>query len=320
MSDIIDRIERELGLPGIANTLATKLAPTDLQSLLLEVYKERVARKKPAEVLSDYEHNRFVGVSSISPKHFARWDRLAYEHLPPEYEPVELSPLCPLGTCSVVAGISQDWSVSTSRNTEVISDPTNVLALEAATKRREMLRKAPRCNRSVRLSASQRVVRAQQFKGAGRTSHFRLFVLCSAGRDTGDRNFELEETVDHVSFYLSSIRAFVGFTIPLRVSFAVHGLLPSYDDTAKLIIKSLSAQFECVRFDINVVQASESDYYKGLRFQIYGQPDSGTEQGLVDGGVVDWTQKYLNNAKERLIISGVGVDRLCGAFTSTDRA
>lgn len=318
MSRIIDRIERSLGLPGIVNTLATKLAPRDLQSLLLAVYKQHIERKKPSEVLSDYEHNRFVGVSSVSSRLFAQWDRLAYEHLPPGFEPVELSPLCPLGTCSVVAGISQDWSVSTSRNTEVVSDPTNVLALEAATKRREMLRNDPRCNRRVRLAASHRVVRAQPSKGAGRVSHFRLFVLCSAGRATGDRNFELVEVLDHVSFYLTSIRAFLGFAVPLRVSFTVHEMMPSYGDAAKLIVKSLAGQFECVRFDIRDRGASESNYYKGMRFQIYGQLDSGNEQNLVDGGVVDWTQKYLNNAKERLVISGVGVDRLCSALTWTD--
>jgi hypothetical protein len=29
---------------------------------------------------------------------------------------------------------------------------------------------------------------------------------------------------------------------------------------------------------------------------------------LVDGGFVDWTQKLLGNKKERLLISGTGID------------
>ena len=37
MNKIVDRIERELGVPGLAALLAEKLPPTDLQSLLLEV-------------------------------------------------------------------------------------------------------------------------------------------------------------------------------------------------------------------------------------------------------------------------------------------
>jgi hypothetical protein len=32
----------------------------------------------------------------------------------------------------------------------------------------------------------------------------------------------------------------------------------------------------------------------------------------VDGGAVDWTQRLLSNAKERLVISGIGSERLCG--------
>jgi hypothetical protein len=37
---------------------------------------------------------------------------------------------------------------------------------------------------------------------------------------------------------------------------------------------------------------------------------------LVDGGSVNWTQKFLSSAKERLIMSGIGSERLCGEFGS----
>ncbi len=29
---------------------------------------------------------------------------------------------------------------------------------------------------------------------------------------------------------------------------------------------------------------------------------------------LDWTQKYLGNAKERLVISGIGSERVCSEF------
>jgi hypothetical protein len=35
---------------------------------------------------------------------------------------------------------------------------------------------------------------------------------------------------------------------------------------------------------------------------------------LADGGAVDWTQKLLSDAKERLVISGIGSERVCGEF------
>jgi hypothetical protein len=38
----------------------------------------------------------------------------------------------------------------------------------------------------------------------------------------------------------------------------------------------------------------------------------------VDGGAMDWTQRLLSNAKERLVISGIGSERLCSAFGSVD--
>ncbi|NEE04299.1 hypothetical protein [Phytoactinopolyspora halotolerans] len=50
-------------------------------------------------------------------------------------------------------------------------------------------------------------------------------------------------------------------------------------------------------------------YYAGLCFKVYGSRD-GRRYELSDGGVVDWTQQLLQNRKERLTISGIGVERL----------
>jgi hypothetical protein len=51
-----------------------------------------------------------------------------------------------------------------------------------------------------------------------------------------------------------------------------------------------------------------------LCFKIFATSSKGREQELVDGGDVNWTQNLLNNAKERLIISGCGSERLCELF------
>ena len=65
MNQIIDRIEREAGIPGLMALLA-ELPPTDLQSVLLEVYRRRAGRLRPSAVLADYESNRFVRPSTVS--------------------------------------------------------------------------------------------------------------------------------------------------------------------------------------------------------------------------------------------------------------
>jgi len=42
MDRIVERIEHQAGIPGLASILAERLSPTDLQSLLLEVYRKRM--------------------------------------------------------------------------------------------------------------------------------------------------------------------------------------------------------------------------------------------------------------------------------------
>jgi hypothetical protein len=133
-NSIIRRIERQAAIPGLVAALANLSAP-DLQSLLLDVYRQQAARRTPAAILAEHSRNRFTRPSQGGPRAFAKLERLAHENLPQDLEALELSPVCPLATCSGIAAVGQDWSVATIRNTEVVSDPTNVLALECALRR-----------------------------------------------------------------------------------------------------------------------------------------------------------------------------------------
>jgi hypothetical protein len=51
-----------------------------------------------------------------------------------------------------------------------------------------------------------------------------------------------------------------------------------------------------------------------LCFKIYATSSEGDTLELADGGVVNWTQRLLANAKERLVISGLSSERICSAF------
>src|SRR5207244_1682706 len=115
-----------------ASILSDRLAPTDLQPLLLEVSARRAKRRDPKALLDDHVSNRFTQPSVSNPRCLLEWDRVAFSKLPKDFRLVELSPVCPLGAASVLSPISQDWIVSTIRNTEVVADSTNVLALECA--------------------------------------------------------------------------------------------------------------------------------------------------------------------------------------------
>jgi hypothetical protein len=52
-------------------------------------------------------------------------------------------------------------------------------------------------------------------------------------------------------------------------------------------------------------------YYRGLCFKVFAHQGGGSDMLEVgDGGFVDWTAKLLGNQKERLLISGYGLDRI----------
>ncbi len=75
MSRIIDRIEREAGVPGLASVL-DRIPPTDLQSLLLEVSRRRCARRTPADLARDRRANRFVTAGAAPYRCLLGWERM----------------------------------------------------------------------------------------------------------------------------------------------------------------------------------------------------------------------------------------------------
>lgn len=320
MRKIIRRIEREAGVPDLSEILVERIKPTDLQSLLLEVYRGRVKRRSPRAVFSDYVMNSFTIPSRCDPALLLEWDRIAFSHLPEGFRAIELSPVSPIGSVSRIASISQDWVLTTIRNVDVVADPTNVLALECALRRQELTRSEPTNTAPVHLACSHRVVRAQRYRSPGALQHFRLFSLCSAGRNTRNLRFEICAMTQHIRFYLGSLKDFLGSDIPLRVT--VIDLSPdSHDDTTfRAPLENLKKEFDDVDMSLEKMRTRETEYYRELRFKVYASPARGREMELVDGGGTDWTQKLLNNAKERLIISGIGSERLCEKFVPTRKS
>jgi hypothetical protein len=320
MNRIIERIERKTGVPDLLSILANQLSPTDLQSLLLEVYRIRSGQIQASAVLSDFESNRFVRPSAVSPVSLLQWELIAISHLPQEFEPLALSPVCPFGTNSVVAPLDQNWVVSTSRNTEVVSDSTNVLALECALRRRELIRANPKSSDPVHLAASHRLLRAQKYEDPKSIAHFSAFALCSAGRDQGNLRFEISAMGVHIRFYLRALRAFLGTKAPLHLSVTDINPNSRQELIETQLLSVIRAEFEGVDCAFDQQRTKGRGYYLDLCFHIHATDSSGERLELVDGGSVNWTQKLLSNAKERLIISGIGSERLCTGFEESNRA
>ncbi len=314
--NILTRILSQIQIPDLLDALTGWLGPSDLQSLLLEVYRRRAAQITPARLLQQYEQNRFVCPAQIDPQQQLAFDQLAYSLLPTGFQAIELSPVCPLGSSSAVATVDQNKIVTTIRNTEVCADSTNVLALECALRRRELGRQRDRRSEPVKLCASQRVIRAQVFDGPASFAHFRLLSLCTAGRDRGSYRFEIDALKEQIGFYLALIRACQqkGFAIG-----QIGVIVTAFDQirTAALcdeVIAPLAAQYAGISIDIDQTNTDKQNYYCSARFQIRVGDTDGNDYLIVDGGFTDWTQKLLSNRKERLLISGMGSERFLFCF------
>src|SRR3954452_14245226 len=168
---IVERIVRESGVADLLELLGERIAPTDLQSLLLAVFRRRAVRQTARRVLEQYAGNPFMRPAPADAAALHRLDGLAYALAGP-FAALELSPLAPLGACSAVAPGDQNKVVTPIRNSEVVSDATNVLALECALRRR-----GSRAS-TVRLLASTRLVRAQRYTDPNSRAHFRMISLC----------------------------------------------------------------------------------------------------------------------------------------------
>lgn len=285
-----------LDLDDVLDLLADRLSGSELTTLLLEASRRRAARATPAEVMRRYRADRFVAAAALSARELRRAEDRLIAALPPSAELVALAPLVPLGTHSAVATVDPRKVVATVRGTEVAADPTNALALEAAVRRGRLLAASPHDATPVSLAAGQPVVRAQYYGADARFSaHFHLFGLVTSGRDVGGRGLERAALLEHFRFAANAL--------PAGAEIRVTVLDEPYRDVLEFVREELtSAQVTIVE---DPTRSSGRGYYTGLCFKVH------TEAGEVgDGGFTDWTASLLGNRKERLLISGYGVDRL----------
>ncbi len=315
MNKIIQRILREVDDPELINKLAKTLSPTDMQSLLLKVYQHRASEMSPKDILAQYRNNRFVQPAHWSAQDGLAFDQFAFSLLPNDVDVLELSPLSPLGSVSALTPVDQNNVVSTSRNTEVNSDATNLLALESALRRRDCLKSKSTLRNRVKLCASQRVVRSQTFDAAGAFAHFRLLGRANAGKDEGSKRFEIDALIEHIGYYVRLLKLSSQLDIQIKQLRLVLFEINSH--TFKFISESVQEPileaYPDVKIQADKIEAGHS-YYNDIRFNIYASNKQDEEFMLVDGGFTNWTQQLLSSPKERLLTSGIGTERLVVCF------
>ena len=117
----------------------------------------------------------------------------------------------------------------------------------------------------------------------------------------------------HIGMHLRILQAWPYRAYRIRVQ-VTNFDGPPVEAVQTQVVETLREQFPEVTVEPDSDRASGRTYYQGLCFQVHITDSSGEESFLVDGGVTDWTQKLLSNRKERLVISGMGTERLCSLF------
>ena len=313
---ILKRILEKTGNPNLVDSIVERLSLSDLQTLLLEIYGQKVQKIDPKALRRSYMENRFVVPAQIDPVRLNQFDQLAYSLLPEDYEAIALSPVAPIGTSSVIAPINQNNVLTTIRNTEVLSDSTNVLALESAKRRHKFISQKDKANTVIKLCSSHRQLRTQTFDEKAAFPHFTIFCLTSAGRDTGNQEFEKSTLREHIEYYLmlfNKLHRIDLFATNIRIKLIV--INPHLEDMIRNnVIKEISEKDKNIQFEVIKEKAGNNTYYCGLRFQIFAKNKKGEEYFLIDGGLTDWTQKLLSSRKERFLSSGIGSERLLFCF------
>lgn len=189
------------------------------------------------------------------------------------------------------------------RTSEVVSDPTNVLALEAASR----LRRDPPT--PVRLCTAHQVLRVQAPPpGRGFTQHFRMFALADAGRGRPSDGFEVAAVLAQLGTYRRLVDAAAAeFGLVADAPTAVVRTDERYPALAERLVAALAGAMP----DVAVrTETLVSDYYAGLRvgFGVHG-PD-GALLEFVDLGVHDWVARMTGDRRQRFVASAIGIQLL----------
>jgi hypothetical protein len=129
MDTIHDRILAQLGDKELIEKLLA-LPKSDFNSLLLKIFQSQALKTTPSEMLRAFQTNRFCVPSELDPVayHLLEADFLSSAQND-DIKAVLLSPSVPFASSSVFGCVDQNNVVSAVRGTEILSDPTNMIAV-----------------------------------------------------------------------------------------------------------------------------------------------------------------------------------------------
>jgi hypothetical protein len=148
-------------------------------------------------------------------------------------------------------------------------------------------------------------------------AHFKLLGLCTAGRDEGAFRFEAGALAEQIELHLDLLGRIRSLGRPIadvRVTVTDLSAGRHRAVVCEHVLGRLAAAHPGTVFGFDDDRPGGRGYYTGACFEIRAAAPGGEEVGIVDGGFTSWTAALLSNAKERLLISGLGVELLCDRF------
>ena len=299
---ILQKALAKLSAENTLQELVDNLSMGQLTTLLLSVFSERAMKYRAHELVKLFEDNRFVKPSSLCPIKLRKVEltifELAKKHA---FDCVELSPVAPFGSTSAFGQVSQNNVLTALRSCEVLSDPSNMLALLLLYRWLKDKEKE-----ALRLCASHQVVRTQFFDHPGSTSHFRLFSSCSLIK-TKEAPVIANEVLRHLLFVKDVVKklAIAGSRSTLHIKRKGSHLALALVDEAKR--QGLDLQQAAAK------EEDEGSYYYGLRIITdFERKDGWVNVG--DCGLVDWASQIASQKDLVLVTNGLGLDRLLRAM------
>jgi len=138
-------------------------------------------------------------------------------------------------------------------------------------------------------------------------AHFRVLGLVAAGRDRGSFAFEAEALAKQIGYLIE----LVARSRPdWRLDIALTDLASRTPWLWSDLLDPLAARSPDVTFRMDPERTSGRGYYVDACYKLFAIDAAGQRIELADGGCTTWTRRLISDAKERLVISGLGFERL----------
>lgn len=270
-----------------------------LTPILVKVMKDKASEVVPKALLDSYEEKYDTfGIATISQKELINFQKLFFDMLPNKFESVEFPAVAPLGVCSSITKLSQNVRLSTIRKSEVISDSTVVLSLEASRRRKNYMRDNVSMYKDVCLATFHRLLRLQKFdKSKGYLQHFEILGTITSGRRKGKNSFINDTIHEHIIMWLEFIKHLN------NNGFYFKNIVVTFSHIE--LMEAILTCYHIPREKINSNSLIDNyDYFKEFSVQLPKSVHSINE-------IAQFTQKYSKSMNLQQIMSSFEFNVIC---------